>query len=469
MLAFVLFALLLVSCSEDKLYYGSDRPLEFSADTISFDTIFTAKGSAVRALTVYNPYKNPMVIEHISHTNPVFKLNIDGQSSESVRNLRIEARDSVRIMVQTYIDPTDDTHPIREMDELEFLCNGMRQQVVLMAFGRNVKRMRGRELSSDTLVTSDVPILVQDSLVVSAGTQLRLGAGAVLYFEKKASLIVYGSLVAEGSADAPVLLRGDRSDYMNTIPPLSYDQSSSQWVGVCFRSGATNNLLDNVILRNPTIGISIEPSDMSETVLAIRNSQIYNASGDLIQASKAKVLLENSLFYNAGGYLLNMAGGECDAYFCTFANYYQFSWGGRTSASIRQANYYFDRTGQPVSQSLEINLMNSIVYGSWTMELSRDEWGQAPLNYNYYNCLLKVKASAVDAHFHQCYYNEDPAFQCMVWDAALHPFEFDFHLTSSSSAIGRAKQSIATIYPVDLDGKARTTDGSADIGCYEYY
>ena len=153
--AAVLLALLLPSCAEDQLYFGADRPLVFSTDTLGFDTVFTQKGTATRSFKIYNPYKNPMVIRRISHENPVFRLNVDGRSCDSVSDVRIEARDSLRVSVQACIDPTDDRRPVREIDHVSFYCNGLSQQVVLEAYGRNVKRMRGVVLQHDTVLTSD--------------------------------------------------------------------------------------------------------------------------------------------------------------------------------------------------------------------------------------------------------------------------------------------------------------------------
>ncbi|MBP5317856.1 MAG: hypothetical protein J6Y77_00400 [Paludibacteraceae bacterium] len=467
LLALATWLLLLASCAEDKLYSGPDRPLAFSTDTLRFDTVFTAKGTASRSFKIYNPYRNPMIIQRITHGNPVFRLNIDGRSCDSVSNLRIEAHDSLRVLVQAYIDPTDDTRPLREEDVVAFYCNGQRQQVALQVFGRNVMRVQGWRLVRDTVFDASRPILVQDSLVVAEGVHLRLDPGVVMYFEKKASMVVYGTLQCAGTREAPVLMRGDRSDYMNTVPPLNYDQASAQWQGIWFKPGSVGNLLDGLVMRNSTWGVRVEADNTDQLALCLRNSKLSNASGNLMTVSGARVQFENSLFYNAGGYVLNLSGGDCQACYCTFANYYGFSWGGRNCAIVRHANFDWDAAGNPVGKPLNLQVANSIVYGSWKMELSKDSLGTAPLNYQYTNCLLKVKASAIDGHYASCVY-EDPKFVFLDWDEDAPAFEYDFHIGSASAAIGKAKHAMAASYPFDLDGNSRTSDGSSDIGCYEF-
>ncbi|MEL6805597.1 MAG: hypothetical protein AAFO91_17645, partial [Bacteroidota bacterium] len=70
-LLFLLFVLpqvgLLTSCDPDTdIRTGSDIVLEFSVDTLKFDTVFTARGSATRSFRVYNRSDEAIQIDRIS-------------------------------------------------------------------------------------------------------------------------------------------------------------------------------------------------------------------------------------------------------------------------------------------------------------------------------------------------------------------------------------------------------------------
>ena len=54
---------LLAACDQDENFVidGSIQ-LQFSVDTLTFDTVFTAVGSATRALKIYNPSNRPLKI-----------------------------------------------------------------------------------------------------------------------------------------------------------------------------------------------------------------------------------------------------------------------------------------------------------------------------------------------------------------------------------------------------------------------
>jgi hypothetical protein len=66
-----------------------------------------------------------------------------------------------------------------------------------------------------------------------------------------------------------------------------------------------------------------------------------------------------------------------------------------------------------------------------------------------------------------CIINSSPKF---VYEAIKDETyrQYDYHLTSSSPAIGNASSEFAADFPIDLDGNNRLQDGSSDIGCYEF-
>ena len=63
------FTLLLIllsgSCKKDKLITNSSAQLEFSTDTIIFDTVFTQIGSITKVFKVYNPHEQAINISSL--------------------------------------------------------------------------------------------------------------------------------------------------------------------------------------------------------------------------------------------------------------------------------------------------------------------------------------------------------------------------------------------------------------------
>ena len=78
MLPFVFF---LSSCFEENVVENSPLNVSFSQDTVRFDTVFTAMGSATRSFKVINNSSDNVTIGSISleeGSNSMFRLNVDG-------------------------------------------------------------------------------------------------------------------------------------------------------------------------------------------------------------------------------------------------------------------------------------------------------------------------------------------------------------------------------------------------------
>ena len=451
----------LVSCEADKISTDTSLMLKFSSDTVRFDTIFTDKGSATYKLKVYNTSKNRVFIESITLNEAVnFQMNVSGISSNTVSNTYLNAEDSLMIFIQVFIDPNDDKIPFVVRDSIDFYFNNHTQVLQLEAYGRNVKRFKNKTISADTTITSEMPILISDTLRIAEGATLTLTQGARLYCAKSSVIYVEGTLVSEGTREAKVEIRGDRDDFMNTVPPLSYDQASGQWGGIKIASSSFGNILNHTDVRNADFGIVIDSTSAENTTLTVRNSIIRNMLYNVISATNAKVEIYNSLLYNAGENILHLEGGEYKIVHSTLTNNYSFSWGGRTQPIL-----YYSNKNNP----LAAQMYNSIVYGNYSSEIdfSIEEEG-LPAQYLFKNCLIKQYIKTVDTNIYvDCIINSSPKFVYeQIKDDTYR--QYDYHLTSSSPAIGSADKSFASQFPEDLDGNDRLSDGVSDIGCYEY-
>lgn len=461
----VILIFTLISCEEDKISTDSSLLLKFSADTVRFDTIFTSQGSATYKLKVYNPSANKVLIEKITLNNAQnYKMSVSGISADMVNDTYLNAHDSLMLFIQVYIDPNDDKIPFIVRDSIDFFFNNHTQVLQLEAYGRNIKRFKNKTISADTTITAEMPILISDTLTIEEGITLTLTPGTKLYCQKAAVIYVQGKLISEGTLDSWVEIRGDRDDYMNTIPPLSYDQASGQWGGIKIASTSFENVLNYTDVRNADFGIVIDTTNAENTTLTIKNSIIRNMLYNVIHAVNAKVDITNSLLYNAGEHILKLEGGNYKIVHCTLTNNYSFSWGGRTQPIL----YYSNRCEGDIV-AFKSEMYNSIIYGNYASEIyyNIDEESKSA-EYVFKNCLVKQHLKSVETDIYvDCIINSSPKF--VYEDIKDDTYrQYDYHLTSASPAIGNADSDYSKITPVDLDGNSRTADGSSDIGCYEY-
>ena len=450
----------LVSCEADKISTDTSLMLKFSSDTVRFDTIFTDQGSATYKLKVYNPSKNRVLLESITLNEAVnYQMSVSGISADVVNNTYLNAGDSLMIFIQVFINPNDDKTPFIVRDSIDFFFNNHTQVLQLEAYGRNVKRFKNKTITSDTIITPDIPILLSDTLRIAEGATLTLTPGTRLYCTKASVIYVEGMLISEGTIDSMVEIRGDRDDFMNTVPPLSYDQASGQWGGIKIASTSYGNVLNHTDVRNADFGIVIDSTSTENTTLTVNSSIIRNMLYNVISATNAKVEIYNSLLYNAGENILHFEGGEYKVVYSTLTNNYSFSWGGRTQPIL----YYSNK-----NNAFKAEMYNSIVYGNYASEIDYNIEDVLSAEYVFKNCLVKQYMKTVDTNIYvDCIINSSPKF---VYEEIKDDTYrvYDYHLTSSSPAIGNADISFATLLSEDLDGNERTSDGVSDIGCYEY-
>ena len=250
----------LTSCIEDDFTTSSSDVLEFSTDTLAFDTVLTEEGTATRRFMVYNRHKKMINISSITLDggNPQVKfyLNVDGMSGEAFNNVEIRGEDSIFVFVEAFIDPTGGDLPVEMEDKIRFITNGVEQQVVLTAWGQDVTRLHSPTITADTCLSGLKPYVIYDTLRVAEGATLTLDAGTTLMFHDKAAMVVDGTLVAAGEQGREVNLRGDRLD--NVVGGTDYDLMSGQWGGIRFTATRTGNEMRYVNMRGSSSGVVID-------------------------------------------------------------------------------------------------------------------------------------------------------------------------------------------------------------------
>jgi len=453
------------SCEEDD-DFSSDPNLkiEFSRDTISFDTVFTNIGSSRRTLMIYNRNNKSLVVSSAKVMNPEksgFSIVFDGVSGEDVQNTEILKKDSAYLYVMVKIDPNNSDSPMSVRDSICFTINGRQQFVQLEAIGQDVHLWRGKSIASDTTLTSERPFLIYDSLIVEKDATLNLEKNVKLFFHSGAGIKVYGTINAKGTLEEPVIFRGDRTDNIFTNVP--YDRIPGQWEGMEVDSLSFNNYFEHFHLRNSLQGIWFKPSNLSASKAIFKNSIIHNTKSDGINAQNCDIKGENSLFSNAGGATMKLIGGKYEFLHCTLANYMSW-WGMRAGKALIIGNYTDNKQLAPL---VKCDFSNSIIAGSGSAEISLQEAPDViptPFEHLFTNCLIKIGGED-DDNFVSTIWKEDPKFKNINNDK---DYFYSFELDSISPAKNKGDMIKAYLLPLDMNGKSRLNDDGPDIGCYEW-
>ncbi len=447
------------ACIEDRFTTSSSDVLEFSTDTLAFDTIFTAVGTPTKQFIVYNRHDKMINISSIKMAGDSrckFYMNVDGVKGEEFNNVEIRGNDSIFVFVEAFIDPNDADNPIEFKDKLNFETNGVTQQVVVTAWGQDVKRLTAPVINEDTHFTAERPYVIFDTLRVSKGATLTLDAGATLYFHDKAAMVVDGTLIAGGSQEHPVNLRGDRLD--KVVGGIGYDIMSGQWGGVRFTAESYGNEMEYVYMRGSSMGVVADSSNVSQRKLHLYNTVLHNASNSVLSASHSWIEAEGCEFSDAGNSVVQLVGGKVRLMNCTLANYYLFSVIG---GAILNLSYVEDGENDGTNPLMDARFDNCIIYGN-TSDLNKGDF--TGMNVYFRHCLLKSKGSD-DDNFLNCVWGGDPKFYTV-----REKYIFDYRLRNESEAIGAGDASLCPqSAAIDRYGVVRlNAAGGIDIGAYTW-
>ncbi|MDH6389282.1 hypothetical protein M2480_000240 [Parabacteroides sp. PFB2-12] len=482
LLALFLLMVALPACEEFDENYSTNPNLKlrFSVDTLAFDTIFTETGSTTRQFMIYNRNKEALNIEHIRLAGAErsgFRINVDGRKGSEFNDIDISSGDSLYVFVEVTIRPQDQDQPFVMQDSVLFSYNGNNEFVLLHAYGQDVYLYKnGGEITTDTTFTATRPFLIYGDLVVAPGATLRIEEGATFYMHDKANIIVHGSLLAEGSEELPITIRGDRTDYI--IPSLPYDHSPAQWGGIRFMPESYGNKLDYVYIRNGNSGLDCLPATPDERKISITNSRISNMGGNLLKAVNCDIEVINTELSNARDTLVAIRGGKADFIHCTLANY--MSVAGRRDTTFTL--YLSNNLSKEQTAPLTVRFDNSLIDGNRNAGKSHTEMGgeiffdrneNETFAYHFNHCLIKT---AIE---------EDPNYTNVLTIPAStgssytlffktgskkNEYSYDFRIAKNDVvAVRNADPEVAARYPIDRYGVSRTEGAFAPtIGAYEF-
>lgn len=482
--ALLLFALLgsLLCCERETFMTDSSASLEFSVDTVLFDTVFTSVGSVTQRLLVRNPYDEDLKISRIklARNTTYFRININGYAVDELSDVRLAAKDSLYIFVELTVDPSDDNAPFVVQDSIVFETNGQQQDVDLVAYGQNVHLINGESLATQTW-TNDKPYLIYNSMLVDSAQTLTIEAGTQLYFHRGSRLYVLGSLQVNGTQQEPVVFQGDRLEAM-------YDDVPGQWEGIWLTSISRDNYMDFAEVKNAVIGIQVDTFSTDYAALTLNNCLIQHHSYAGLLAQGSKVVAMNSLFVDCGYYSVALSiGGGYEFYHCTIGNYWGLT--SRSTPALLLNNYY-----QDVNNVLHIRPLwrayfgNCIIYGSrQDGEIGFDKHPDTPDQQNMYNfqfdhCLFQVD-TIDDGTREEPEYIPDFDDPQLFINCIRNPKNFkfkqpllpDYDYSLDTLSVAKDKGSMDVInnfaYPsflyTDRNGNNRRADAAPDMGALE--
>lgn len=482
--AFIILLLAMNSCRKDEsIITDPSATINLSTSSITFDTVFTTIGSVTKNFRVYNPHKEAIKISSIRLLNgnlSSFRMNVDGQPGPYHQNIEIASKDSMYVFVEVTVDPNNQSNPFVIEDQIEFITNGNRQLLDLVAWGQNAHYFTpttfNRNLPDYTCLTgpcsdaippvnvtwpNDLPYVVYGYVVVDSLDQLNIDPGVRVHFHNNSGLWVYrgGTLKVNGTQAQPVTFQGDR------LEP-EYRNIPGQWDRIWLNEEGQNEI-NYAIIKNAFVGIQAEklpfdnPGDSIISNLRIKNTVIDNCSGYGLLSSLYNIQAENLLVLNAGEHNVAIqAAGNYQFNHCTFANYYNRA--PRETPQFLIQNSVINALGTQIIGVPNVQVYNSIIQGNQESEFSREIVNNGSLNLDFQNCLIKTIENITDtASFKNIIQNApEPIFR----DA----FAGDFHLATGSAAIDQGNSNFSNLVPQDYDGNSRLMDGSPDLGAYEF-
>jgi hypothetical protein len=474
----LLLPVLFFSCQKDPIV-NPDAKLEFSTDTVLFDTIFTTIGSTTKNFRVYNKHSQPITIDRIKLAGSQgsrFRLNINGKLVNELEKIEVLANDSIYIFVEVTLNPSNQNNPMVVQDSVVFQTNGNLQDVDLIAFGQDVNLVNGQHLKTRKW-TNDKPYLVYNSMMVDSLQTLTIEPGTRIYFHKRSSMLVLGTLLVKGTLEEPVSFLGDRLEHQ-------YDEYPGQWGswleldnggtyilgGIHFLNGSKNNVINYAIIKNAIKGIQVDTlANPSKPTLTISNSRIENMSVAGIYAQSSTILASNCLIANCGSWCVALTlGGSYEFYHCTLSNNTSYGFGNRSEPALMLNNWFAVDGVAYVYHLYNALFANCIISGSRPMEIGfanliNKKPAPGQFNYTFDHCLVTVDTmNTSDASkWINVVKNFNPRFDSLTYTVR------DYRLDTLSPAKDRGNPAFSKFFPLDLKGLNRLSDAGPDIGAYE--
>jgi hypothetical protein len=447
-------------CKKDSFITSKDAVVTLSADTLRFDTVFTSTGSITQLFKINNDNNQKLKINSVTlkgGLNSAFKINVDGTTGPIVKDIVLDAHDSLFVFVTVTVNPTAAAQPFILRDSISIESNGNNNFVQLEAWGQNAHFLRNQKITGNITWTNDLPYVIIGGLQVDTTASLTIQKGCKIYLHADAPLLVDGSLQVNGEKydSTRVYFRGDRMDY-------PYNEYPAAWPGIYFRNTSKNNVLQYAVIQNAYQGLVVQaPSLNANPKLTLNECIVDNIYDAGVYGIETSISARNCLISNCGKNLQLVYGGNYQFTHCTvptIANNYI----AHKDPVLFVSNYVLIG-GSVYTDNLSATFTNCIFWaenGTSDNEVITSKQGSSAFIVNFNNCLWKVKdnpgnvSTAVNI-----INNQNPVFDSINSNKRI----FNFRLKDNSPALNKG---VNTGIAVDLDGNIRPV-GLPDLGAYE--
>ncbi len=469
----VLCSSVFISCEDNFFTSKKDNSLEFSTDTLTFDTVFTTLGSTTEKILIFNNNRQAINISSVriagGKSSP-FRINVDGLINEnnSFMNIEIPAKDSIYIFVEVTVNPNNSNSPVLVDDSIVFVSNGNSQRIRLEAFGQNMILLKNKFIFNDTTLNANKPYLILGDFEVDSAKTLTLLPGCKMYFHNNANLVVNGNLKAEGTFNQPIEMRGDRLDKIKFVDAVPYNYVAGQWGGVYLLWNRGNHVLRHVNINSAYVGLYYNNSDR-ETLpnLEIENCRLHNFVFYALVVQNGNVKVVNSEISNTGSFSVYLNGGMHTFIHTTIANYYN---NNSANPGNRDKNPAVMIMNLNRSARMESVFQNCIIAGSLQNEFSIASRFTDQYKGTFANCFIRREKPFELAQFQNVKWFETK--DTLLFKQTRYDYEkniyFNFTPDSISPVRGIADPLISAQYPFDLKGNSRIEDNLPDAGAYEW-
>ncbi|TAH00361.1 MAG: hypothetical protein EAZ15_09280 [Sphingobacteriales bacterium] len=448
----LIIIVVLFACKRDQsIDLNPANKLNFSTDSVLFDTVFTSKGTTSRSFKVFNPSKNNIEISNIrlvGGATSAFKININGVAQTTLSNIKLNGKDSIYIFIKAIIDPNEASAPFLVQDTLEFLTNGNLQKIPVLAYGQNAVYLKATTISNDFTFTKKIPYIIFDNLKIAQNVTAIVEPGAKLYFHGGSELSVYGTLKVNGLLNDSVTFCSDRTERI-------YRDEPGQWKGIRFYETSINNTINYSTIKNAIVGLWLDSMTVNPKLL-LTNSIVKNHTVAGMLAYNTHIVGINNLFYNCGMHLLAARlGGNYSFYQNTFYN------SNNNFIRDSEAVYFSDNLEDNSNkfENLTLDFTNNIVWGSLDNEFLITQKGSKIFNVITKSNLLKTEKFTNEGNN---VLNQDPLFEDSKKD--------NFNLASNSPALNIGFNLILNPYFnafISKDLKGVNRNFPSDLGCLE--
>jgi hypothetical protein len=446
------------ACRKPNVYDTSPSvQLAFSSKQVSFDTVFTATGSATKNFIVRNTSSKAIKISEIKLAGgdaSQFRMNVNGVAGTDFHDFEIDVGDSIFIFVEVTVNPNSETSPFIAKDSITFQLNGNQQYVNLMAYGQNAHYFKSVVLYHDTTWKSDLPFVIVNSMGIARGVTLTIDEGVKIYSHDRSAIISDGTIKIMGTKDKPVILSGDRLEQ-------KYKNTAGQWYGIQFLNKSEGNIIQHAIIQNAIIGIEADsmPVTPGKSKLSIQKTVIKNMTSAGLAAFGSYITGQDLLVYSCGQSVIYCdLGGQYMFANCTFDNSYPPSAQPNATIVLGNTDYTNSSTGQVLVGNLSASFRDCIIWGNIDDEVQFIRKGTGTFADTFQYNVVKSKTLHFDGTNQV---NKDPRF--------TNTANGQYKPVSGSSAEGNGILTPISI-PSDIDDNnwVITADNKMPVGAYQF-